>query len=211
MVNPSSSTARQTHRLRERLKEATREAILEAAEQAFARDGVHAARMETIARAAGVAVGTLYNHFEDRTALLDALMRARRADLLRRLDQALEASPRAPFVEQLETFITAVQGHFTEHGDFLRMLMEAEYVDVGKRVLQPGALMKQIRERLGVLVERGLRTKALRPDDAAYFAWFFLGAMKGLLARRMKGAAPEPFPDQRAALVRFLLGGAGAP
>ena len=91
MVNLNSSSARRPHRLRERLKEATRDAILEAAEEAFARDGVQAARMETIAKAAGVAVGTLYNHFEDRTALLDALMRARRADLIRRLDEALEA------------------------------------------------------------------------------------------------------------------------
>jgi len=211
MVNPNSSSARRPHRLRERLKEATRDAILEAAEEAFARDGVQAARMETIAKAAGVAVGTLYNHFADRTALLDALMRARRAALIRQLDDALEANPRAPFAEQLDEFMKAAQAHFTEHAGFLRVLMEAEYINVGKRVLQPGEPMRQIRDRLGVLVERGVRAKVLRADDVPYFSWFFLGSMKGLLARHMKGAAPEPLAAQRAALIRFLLGGAKAP
>jgi AcrR family transcriptional regulator len=52
-------------RLRERLREEAARAILAAAEEVFATDGLQA-RMERIAEQAGVAVGTLYNHFEDR-------------------------------------------------------------------------------------------------------------------------------------------------
>ena len=61
-------------RLRHRLREETVSAILEAAEHEFASDGLHAARMERIAARAGVAVGTLYNHFDDREALVLALV-----------------------------------------------------------------------------------------------------------------------------------------
>lgn len=193
--------------MRERLKEAAREAILEAAEGVFAKEGVQTARMEAIAQAAGVAVGTLYNHFEDRSSLLEALLKARRHDLLGRVDEALDSSEARPFGEQLDAVIAAVQGHLEEHEGFMRVLVEAEYVHVvGK--LQPAELMKQLRLRLGELVERGVKANVLRGDDAPFFDWFFVGALRGLMVRRMKGEATEPPEVQRATLVRFLLEGA---
>jgi AcrR family transcriptional regulator len=50
-------------------------AILEAAQRAFAKHGFHAARVEEIARAAGVAKGTVFLHFRDKENLLLALVR----------------------------------------------------------------------------------------------------------------------------------------
>ena len=64
-------------RLRARIRETTEQAILAAAEEVFADAGLHAAHMGTIAARAGVSVGTLYNHFEDREALLAGLLLAR--------------------------------------------------------------------------------------------------------------------------------------
>src|SRR5439155_24293704 len=74
-VKQHSSTATAPRRLRDRLRDAAHEAILDAAEEAFARHGMDAP-MEAIASLAGVAVGTLYNHFDSRAALLEALMSA---------------------------------------------------------------------------------------------------------------------------------------
>src|SRR5689334_18472384 len=76
-------------KLRERLRGATRDAILEAAAGVFAAGGATQARMEDIAARAGVAVGTVYNYFEDRTALVTALLDARRRDMFEALDAAV--------------------------------------------------------------------------------------------------------------------------
>ena len=73
-MNRSSSTGRNVLPLRERLKGETQRAILEAAEEAFGQSGLNGARMDDIAARAGVSVGTLYNHFSDRDALLKALI-----------------------------------------------------------------------------------------------------------------------------------------
>src|SRR5919206_3781985 len=102
-MNPHSSHEKPV-RLRERLREATRDAILAAAEQAFAADGPRA-RMESIAERAGIAVGTLYNHFEDRDALWKALGRSRREALLARVDAALAASRGQRFRDALGAFV----------------------------------------------------------------------------------------------------------
>jgi AcrR family transcriptional regulator len=60
--------------------------ILEVAEQFFAEHGVGGS-LEAIAREAGVGPGTLYRHFPNREALIDALLRARAEALAARRDQ----------------------------------------------------------------------------------------------------------------------------
>ncbi|MCL7366781.1 TetR/AcrR family transcriptional regulator [Streptomyces sp. ESR1.13] len=57
-----------------------REALLSAARQAFL-DGDTDAHVEEIARSAGVAVGTLYRHFETREALIEEVYRKEVDDL----------------------------------------------------------------------------------------------------------------------------------
>ena len=90
-MNRRSPDERQPQSLRARLRETTAQAILFAAEEVFADEGLHAAHMGDIAAQAGVAVGTLYNHFADREALLAGLLEARR-ELIAEIDGALQAS-----------------------------------------------------------------------------------------------------------------------
>src|ERR671937_1558370 len=116
-MNSHSPTTKPV-RLRERLREATVDAILAAAEQAFAAEGAKA-RMESIAARAGIAVGTLYNHFADREALWKAVCRAKREALLARLDAALKAGEGHAFEDALGMFVDALLAHWAENRAFL--------------------------------------------------------------------------------------------
>jgi AcrR family transcriptional regulator len=60
--------------IRDASKAICRDAILEAAEAVFDERGLHSARIQDIAERAGVAVGTVYNHFEQKEDLARALM-----------------------------------------------------------------------------------------------------------------------------------------
>ena len=60
---------------RRRSQEATRNALIEAAAGLFAAHGSAGTRTADIARAAGVAVGTVYLHFKDKDALLKEVLR----------------------------------------------------------------------------------------------------------------------------------------
>ena len=51
-----------------------REAIVEAAIEVFAQKGFHAARISDVARAAGVADGTIYLYFDNKEHLLLSLI-----------------------------------------------------------------------------------------------------------------------------------------
>ncbi|WP_202231842.1 TetR/AcrR family transcriptional regulator [Actinacidiphila reveromycinica] len=86
-----------------------RDALLAAARDAFlAGDGGADAHIEDIARSAGVAVGTLYRHFETREALVEEVYRQEVAELCAAPDTLLERSAPA---EALHRFLLLLVEH----------------------------------------------------------------------------------------------------
>src|SRR5712671_6462347 len=122
-MNTDSKSRASIHPLRTRLREETGKAILQAAEQAIGELGFAAARIEDVSSRAGVSVGTVYNHFEDR----DALVARRREELAERMDEALRRSAADGFAGQLEAFVRALLLHFEAHRAFLSALLEGEH------------------------------------------------------------------------------------
>jgi AcrR family transcriptional regulator len=193
-------------RLRDRLREETAKAILAAAEEVFAEDGLHAARMERIASRAGVAVGTLYNHFGDKEALLAALSTSRRQGLFARLDTALAAADGRPFTEQLRAFLDAFVEHARTHGRFLSAL-----VQVGEgpaRARGPATLLDELLVRAERLVERGVATGELRREDGNLFAAGLIGMARTAVVFALEGRGS--FDAIAPSVVDLFLRGARA-
>lgn len=86
-----------------------RERVLAAAAALFARRGVAAVKMEDVAAAAGVGVGTLYRGFEDRAGLVRALLDDRERALQDALlSGAPPLGPGAPARQRLLAFVDAL-------------------------------------------------------------------------------------------------------
>src|SRR3954470_6235922 len=60
--------------IQEQLIQARRNQILDAATTAFAEKGFHRATIQDVAKVAGIAAGTIYNYFENKTALLMGIL-----------------------------------------------------------------------------------------------------------------------------------------
>ncbi len=191
-------------RLRERLREATSDAILSAAERVFGEDGLHAARMERIASEAGVAVGTLYNHFEDKGALVAALMASRRQDLIDRLDAELAGADALAIDEQLHRFARALFEHAARHGRLLAAL-----ADAGEGPARPGnAVVSELQLRADALVARGIAAGALKPEAAEVLGSAFVGLARGLFRRELERPSGADAEAQASRLVDLFLRGA---
>lgn len=155
-------------------------------EEVFSEDGL-AARMERIAARAGVAVGTLYNHFEDRQALVSALACSRRASLLARLDAALRAADGRPVREQVRAFVDAVAEHAKEHGRYLSMLVQA---GEGPARPNPGkSLLDELVARADVIVARGVASGELRPEGREVHGLALVGMVRAANVRTLEGGA----------------------
>jgi len=210
-MNSNSSIRSKILPLRVRLREETNKAILQAAEQVFGSQGLGGARMEDIAARAGVAVGTLYNHFHDRDALLSELIVSRRHELARRLDEELRRGESADFARQLEGFVAALLSHFEEHRPFLSILLESEHsrtAPVGARGARPNAALVEVYKRVQQLLERGIAARALRHDDADLHSVFLMGLLRSVLARELYAPTQVPIAERAPQIAAFFLRGA---
>jgi AcrR family transcriptional regulator len=206
-MNSRSSSETAVPSLRSRIRRATDAAILAAAEQVFAEQGLHDARMNDIARRARVAVGTLYNHFQDRDALLTELLEVRRREILQTIDHALDDGA-GPFRERLTGMLRALFAYHRAHRNFFYVFMQRE----GGRWcagMKAPELTQQIYERMEKLVKRGLREKALRPDAAELYPAMLMGLVHAVKLRQQVLDAGDQDVDTDA-LVRCFLDGAGA-
>jgi AcrR family transcriptional regulator len=179
--------------------------ILSSAEQVFAESGLESATMAQIAERAGVAVGTLYNRFADRDALLEGLLSERRADVHAELDRALVALENAAFREQLLGFFTVWFTQIDAHRPFFRLVYAKEVGSAQSRAQASSALFA----RLENLLKRGHAENLLKSDpDRSYPVAIFWMA-KGMLQRDVYGL--EPLDPRQAAesLVGLFLDGAG--
>jgi AcrR family transcriptional regulator len=156
----SQSAAQRGPRGQRELQSARRrEAILSAALEEFSACGFAAARLEDVARRAGVAKGTIYLHFRDKEMLFQELVRSELSPVV----AALEAAPiadmpmRAVADRLVEVFVHEVFG--THRKDVIRLIIAEGprfpaiagfyYQEVVARVM---AVLRRVAQRA---VERG--------------------------------------------------------
>lgn len=205
-MNLNSKSEARIQPLRERLRLETAQAIVEAAEEVFAKRGPAEGRMEEIAQRAGVSVGTVYNHFEDRDALLRELVERRKQELVRKLDAALEQARGEPFRRQLQGFVRTLFEHFEAHRQFLAISFQSE----AKNIEQPTETMREMKARGESLVRRGLDQHALRPAGKELWGTLLLGTVRAVLVHELRNPGKLRVGERADAVVDFFLAGAGA-
>jgi AcrR family transcriptional regulator len=155
-------------RTRRRRKEARPAEIIEAGLLEFAAHGFAGARLEDVARRAGVVKGTIYRYFADKEALFVAAVRSRIPPFLDTTDTLIEAFPGTTREILLHVF-RVVYGHVVDsdlrilikiiitegsHFPHLRELYYQDTIAKGRRLLEK-------------IVARGVARGEVRPDHAA--------------------------------------------
>lgn len=183
-AHTDSSAEQEVTPLRARIRQVTAEAIATAAEAVFAEQGLHDAHVGDIAKRAGVAVGTLYNHFKDREAILAGLLEVRRAELVRHLDTRVAEARGAPYREQVRAFVAAYFDFFEEHRRFFNILIQGETARLQETYpvacQVPSQCMREIYARAEALVRRGCDDGTLEPSSAEMYPAILLGMMRGM-------------------------------
>lgn len=195
-MNRSSSAKR----LRETLRETVRAEILDAAEQLIASGGLHGAPLAAIAKRAGVAVGTLYNYFDDREDLIQALFEQRRGTLQPKIRAAVAAGKHLAFEPRVRSLVKELLSAFDSHRLFIKVAIETEH---GR--LAPSTTAKDLQAALDEAMRGGVAEKQLRKEDAELAAFMLAGAIKSVVLRR--AADGKPCADDAEALVSLFLDG----
>src|ERR1700684_2899388 len=97
-------------RSRERQREDTRQRIYDAAMEIFRRDGFEVARVDDVAKAAGVSHGTFYFHFATKDEVLIQCLRASEMRVAASIDAVSEG---ASLLDVLDAASTAIAEEWT--------------------------------------------------------------------------------------------------
>lgn len=109
--------------LQEHTRAAYREAILAAAEKIILRDGYQSAKMADIAEATGVSVGTLYNYFDSKEAVLAALTEHHKARFHTYVEQPFDSDD--PLL-QLRQVISRANEFVEQNGALFNLYIQAK-------------------------------------------------------------------------------------
>jgi len=195
--------------VRDLLVRARREQIVEAATRVFAEKGFRRATTREVARAAGVSEGTIYNYFEDKDAILLAI-----------LDRLNETEWRAEDFEQgmatdfrgfLEEYLRRRMSLIWENREVFRVVLSEILVNSElrklylQRVVEP--TMKIAEENFRSRMEQG----EVRETDAPLAMRFVAGAVLGVLVLGLLGdeeinSRSDEVPDVLAGLLIHGLG-----
>lgn len=186
-------------RLRARFRVAVHDSLLEAAERAIVEEGVEGASLLSIAKRAGVAVGTIYNYFHDRQELFHELFTKRKAELVSQIDGAMKTWGGAKFEEQLASFAALLLEHWDSRREFMRVVLASEPLRLQMMCDKSGRL-RSMHNELQARVERvmrvGVKEKRVREEEVALLAAVYLSVLRGVLLARIddKGNLADSAP-----------------
>jgi AcrR family transcriptional regulator len=187
-------------KLREKLRATVRDSLLEAAERAIVEDGVEGASLASIARRAGVAVGTIYNYFGDRQELFYELFTQRKSDLVTNMDAGMKAAGAEAFTAQLETFAHLLLTHYDARREFMRVVLASEPLRLQMMCDKAGrvrSMNNELQARVEKIMRVGVREKKIREEDVELGAILFLSILRGILLaliddkRKLADSAPR--------------------
>ncbi|HVV53372.1 MAG TPA: TetR/AcrR family transcriptional regulator [Polyangia bacterium] len=188
--------------------------MLSAAEEVFADAGLHAAHMGEIAERAGVAVGTLYNHFADREALLAGLAEARFKEMLAEMDGALKATAEQRFEPRVRALVVAMLTYYERHWKFMQIFLQGEtgrYQRTFPSLVEAMRhKMREVRTRVEKLIAQGVREKAIRAEASDLAAFFLIGMLRSLVMRRLYHDPSKGLVAEADRLLAAFLGGVGS-
>ena len=196
IASPTSSGRRAA--AREHAKNARhaayRDLVVEAAAEAFARNGVAATKMEHLAEAAGISLGTLYSVYKGKAEIIDALHESRLREIHAASIEA-EGAATAP-LDALLAGSRAYLAYFLERPDYLRM-----YLDDGanwgvrrsmERTARRGAVWGDGVAQLAAIFARGIDDGVFEPGNPDRLARTMLAMQQVLLADWYEEGANAP-------------------
>ena len=173
--------------------------ILQAARKVFAKKGFRETTVEDIARAAGIAKGTLYLYFRSKGKIYLAALREGILALHEKVRREVEAAPGVQ--DKLRAFIFTRLKYFEENLDFFKIY----HSEFGNIFSPPAELHKDFKNLstkqakiLELVLKEGIRRGALRRIQAAPMAFAIYDLTRGLIARRLLGWSKASAADDAA-------------
>lgn len=181
-----------------------------AAERIILRDGYQLAKMADIAEATGVSVGTLYNYFDSKEAVLNALIEHHRARFQAQVEQPFDSDD--PVV-QLRQLLGRAHDFAEQNGALFNLYVRTKGnghdPHNGACVVQDSDHEK-FSSQITELLNRGVQTGSIRSDiPVTELVWALHATMQTLIWDWCRRPNEYSLRERGDELVTLFLEGAG--
>ncbi len=177
------------------MREQSREKIFHTALELFGTAGYHGTSMEAIAKTAGISKGLIYNYFEGKEQLLEAILFGSIEEMETRFVTVFENTD--PDV-QLLRFVEMMFDFAIEEKEFWRL-----YWSLMSQPTLPDGIQDRVREKMhGVLllIEEVFGRKGT--DDPKAEAWLFAAMLDGVVVYYLFDSVNCPIEDIRQVICK---------
>ncbi len=204
---PRKPPTRPRKEARQRRSQATVDAILEAAARLFAGDGLERITTNQIAELAGVSVGSLYQYFPSKEAILGELIDRHAEQTMARLSSALDDLTNGPISEALRTIVAILLEADTIDLNLHRVLLD-KLPDAGRAEQRQGEIRRVTLIVRQLLESRRAELRVADLDVAAFVLVQALEAVTNAAVVELPERLRDPvLIDEITALgTRYLLG-----
>lgn len=176
-------------RSRDLQRRKTRRALMEAGRTSFESEGFEGATVGQIARAAGVAHGTFYVHFESKEALIDELLAEVHEELKGELEPIIGQAHAVPLEQTIRACAEAYLLQIKKRAAFMRAYLERAVRGFGVSEVRDG-----LNEPMASLLAEALSRMALVNQAAPWLEWKL--AARALLAMWLRVGLQHALGDQ---------------
>jgi AcrR family transcriptional regulator len=179
------------------------ELMLEAAMRLIDKGGFAALTTNAVAELAGVSIGTLYQYFPNKDAILDALSDHEMAAMSQRVIAAVAEPANTTPRERVTAIVGASTSAYEERRQVQRLLIERSLAQGARRV---APLLAQLMELL-TAAERpagAIVSEPMHPADAFVLTNAFTGVIRAMILRVESGDPSDAEIED--ALARLVLG-----
>ncbi|NVB80911.1 MAG: TetR/AcrR family transcriptional regulator [Kofleriaceae bacterium] len=188
--------------------QATVDAIVTAAERILEERGLDTLTTARVAEVAGVSVGTLYQYFPSKEAILAVLGERNQTETLQIVERVLAASRSAPLADAIRVVVRALVSYFrTDRGTLQNTLTAAR-----PSAMDAGAFVRMHMQALASVLASHLqaRKEELRVDDCETAAFLLISAADGVAQALAHTDVDEAKAERVIAegsdvIVRYLL------
>ena len=179
MAQNKKTNKNQPHKPKQKRSEFTYQAILEAATQLFIENGLEKTTTNKVAARAGVSIGSLYQYFPNKHALVTALTEAHLEQMMQLISTRLAPNLHRPIEDVIKSVVTLmIEAHSIDPG-LHRVLIDESNQGAVKKQLQ------QFEQRLSQLIKAFLELKRdqLRTQDLSMAAFVMINTIETLTHR----------------------------
>jgi AcrR family transcriptional regulator len=178
------------------------ELMFEATIRLLDKGGYDLVTTNAIAKAAGVSIGTLYQYFSSKEAILDALAMREVAALEARVVAAMRDTNSPSAQERIAAVVQAVSAGYGRRRQVHRLMMEYSFTRGAQRL---APMLQQLMTLMMSDTPSGSSRRAapLSHADAFVLVHAFVGVMRAMI--NAQGSDAPPLEEIRQAVTRLLM------